>query len=161
MAVAHLTDEEIQAFLDSKQSLDSSTAQHVGKCDACSERQQQYKLLYRELNRQPVINLSKHFEDTVLQKVGLLPQSAPGFRLWQWILFVAVFIAGSGISLIFIGMDTLLQIQTTISNMITVTGKGLGRVRFLQQNFNLFLLSMLVVSAISLLDRIYITRLRR
>ena len=161
MAVTHLRDEEIQAFLDANRSLDSATMQHIEKCESCSERLQQYKLLYQELNRRPVINLSKHFEETILQKVGLSPQSDSGLQLWQWILLSVVLILATGTSLAFIGMERIVQMQAAITNILSTTGDGLGDVQFVQQNFNLFFLSILVISAISLLDKIYITRLRR
>lgn len=161
MAVTHLTDEQIQAFLDSNQNPDSTTMHHVQDCHLCSERVQEYKTLYQKLNHTPVLNLSKGFEDTILKKVGLLPHASPGFKLWHWIMLAVLFVVITGLSAAFIGVERIVQIQQAIANMLVITGDGLGRVSFVAQNFNLFIVSILVLSAISLLDRLYITRLRR
>ena len=161
MAVTHLTDEQIQAFLDSNQNPDSATTYHVQECQLCRERVQEYKSLYRELNRPPALKLSKGFEDTILKKVGLLPQTSQGFKLWHWIVMALVFIIITGISAAFIGIDRVVQIQQAIGKVLVATGDGLGSVRFVAQNVNLFVVSILVLSAVSLLDRLYITRLRR
>ena len=161
MAVTHLSDQEIQTYLDSKHHLDSATTGHLEECHACRTRLQQYEVLYRELSRPLEMRLSKQFDELILQKVGLSPLSHFGFKLWQILLLAAACLSGLGFSIIAIGAKGWSQLETVVSAAIAVTGHGLESVKFVGKNSELLLLTVIVISAISVLDRLYITRMRR
>jgi hypothetical protein len=161
VAVKHLTDEEMQAFLDSEQSMIPVQKQHLKTCDLCKQRLQQYKSLYLELGRPPVMRLSKEFEAKILQKTGLLKQADKNLRWFHWVLLAAVFLLSTVICLFVTGFEHWIKLHAGLSESLQVTREGFTNIPLVQHNYNLLLVSILILSAISLFDRIYINRLRK
>ena len=71
MAVKHLTDAEIQDYLDGnlKQEHVFIVTQHLEACELCQKELHQYKILYSELKSDIDINLSPNFANTVSAKL--------------------------------------------------------------------------------------------
>ena len=69
MRVRHLSEEEVQGFLDDDGSVDARVVgEHVRACDRCAQLLSQYQLLYSELGRDPVEMPSQALIDAVLRQ---------------------------------------------------------------------------------------------
>jgi len=78
VAVKHLTDIEIQDYLD-----DSISAQikknndHLENCEICRNRLEQYRILYGELKADSVPELSPNFVSAVMTEIKALGSAEP------------------------------------------------------------------------------------
>jgi len=72
MESKHLTDEEIQDYLDGNTDRDKSpAAEHMRSCSLCRRNLAQYGSLYSGLSHDPGFELSVDFADKVVTSVGL------------------------------------------------------------------------------------------
>lgn len=71
MAINHLTDTEIQDYLDGNLAgeKESSVMWHLDECQACQHEMNRYKRLYTELKSDADIELSPNFSTAVMSKL--------------------------------------------------------------------------------------------
>lgn len=72
----HLTDNQIQQFLDGSLKSDNSIVTHLDSCSQCQHALADYKILYAGLKEEIDFSLSADFADTVLEKIET-PDSSP------------------------------------------------------------------------------------
>ncbi|MFH1699390.1 MAG: hypothetical protein ABIE07_02285 [Candidatus Zixiibacteriota bacterium] len=70
----HLTDEQIQGFLDRSIILDDETAFHLNTCPQCQQVLSDYKAVIAGLSEEPEMALSASFADSVIEKIPELNQ---------------------------------------------------------------------------------------
>jgi predicted anti-sigma-YlaC factor YlaD len=98
----HLTDEEIQAYLDGPRGkADADLRQHLETCRQCREALQDYGALYRRLADDAAFVLPPDLADSVLTRMGL-EQRRRRLRLPGDLVIVA-----SAIALMLIGISVL------------------------------------------------------
>jgi len=66
MRCQHVTDVEIQEYLEDKQALDFRKVAHIQTCEACQEIAHHYQNLVQELIKEPQWSLSQDFSEKVL-----------------------------------------------------------------------------------------------
>lgn len=64
----HLTDEELQEFLDESLSLGKSRMDHIQSCESCRRALEAYRNLFTGIRTDPGFKLPRHFAKTVAAK---------------------------------------------------------------------------------------------
>ena len=80
MALKHLTDDQIQEYLDGKVSKDSRIADHLQSCGDCKEQIDEYSSLYSALEVDEKIGLSARFAEVVVSKITAQASASPVAR---------------------------------------------------------------------------------
>ncbi len=71
MKYRHLTDEEIQSYLDNQLESDAGWVKvHIDECGFCRNQLAQYKSLYAELGKEPDYSLSENSMNVVMNRIG-------------------------------------------------------------------------------------------
>ena len=96
MALKHLTDNQVQEYLDGKISKNSWMAEHLRSCSDCTEQIDAYSSLYSALEVEEKMGLSANFADRVVSTITAQASTTPGFQIWQ--IFSAI--VGIGLGLI-------------------------------------------------------------
>ncbi len=109
MAIMHLSDNDIQAYLDMIHNglpADTRIVQHLENCKICQEHLTQYSRLYEILAVDKGYELSPGFVDGVV--AAAMPESASErVNIWGTILLVAGFCLGLGVTAFFIDLRML------------------------------------------------------
>ncbi|MCH8954986.1 hypothetical protein IIA28_06675 [candidate division KSB1 bacterium] len=100
MALKHLTDEQIQEYLDGNVSKNSWIADHLKSCGDCEAQIDEYSSLYSALEVEEKIGLSANFADGVVSKITAQASATPGFQIWQ--IFLAVLGLGVGLAAVYL-----------------------------------------------------------
>ncbi len=75
MSVAHISDEQIQEYLDNRDSKrDIVLIRHIRQCGECRAKLHHYRLLYRGLVEADEVNLSSDFTARTMKAVRALPE---------------------------------------------------------------------------------------
>jgi hypothetical protein len=99
MRVRHLSEEDVQGFLDDDGSVDARVVSgHVRACDRCARLLSQYRILYSELGRDSVEMPSPALIDAVLRQAAVRP-SLGWAEILAWTLAGAAGIAGTSMVL--------------------------------------------------------------
>jgi|WetSurMetagenome_2_1015567.scaffolds.fasta_scaffold86258_2 hypothetical protein len=149
MSIKHLTDEEIQLYLDECEAVNRDYVErHLQFCDECRNLAAQYRLLYGELRSEPSFHLQADFASDVLARI---PDCRK--KLTQYINTLIYSLIGA-ISLflcsIFIDWKSVLQ-------GLSITGITFRELASaLNKDFMVFVSAMLVLSLLMLFDKIII-----
>jgi predicted anti-sigma-YlaC factor YlaD len=149
MSIKHLTDEEIQLYLDECEVVNRDHVErHLQFCDECRNLAAQYHLLYDELKSEPSFHLRADFKSDVLARI---PDRRK--KLTQYINTLIYSLIGA-ISLflcaIYIDWKAVLQ-------GLSITGVTFCELASaLNKNFMVFASAMLVLSLLMLFDKIII-----
>lgn len=103
----HLTDAEIQSFLDGETVNREAIAAHLNNCPECRAELSLYRKLYHQLAADDGFLLSAGFADTVLQKVA-----APRRAAANWLengIIIFVILAGLGALLYLLNLNAQLD----------------------------------------------------
>lgn len=93
MSLNHLTDRQIQLYLDGVRSDENSRVEeHVQQCEECRDLVQAYRAVYEEFQSEPGDIFSLAFEDKILK--NLAPQMNRSFQFRRNMLLTAGFIFG-------------------------------------------------------------------
>jgi predicted anti-sigma-YlaC factor YlaD len=159
MALRHLTDEEIQDFLDGNLSPQNalSIQTHLGSCPACQQTLKQYQGLYAGLKSDQGFVLSPDFAKSVISK---LPAEAKAKSILDYAktflsVLGALFVVG--VTLHFVGLRQLGRAwshaflpQYELSSTIIASIKSV--LIGLNGNVGLLILALLALSIIAGLD---------
>ncbi len=104
--MSHLTDREIQAFLDGAPMRQASEIeQHLQLCHQCQNSLEAYQEIYRNLKVAPQVTLPADFKSMVLAQISVEAKQLRQSLEWLLFAFAALF---SLVSLIYIiGVDRL------------------------------------------------------
>lgn len=111
----HLTDEQLQDYLDGNISESDPIAIHVQNCSRCREALKLYEDLRLGLERETAIELSPGFADAVMDR---LPEKLPTtltatsgrFQIKDSLVLVAAAVALIATGLFFVGSDSLVNL---------------------------------------------------
>lgn len=113
MALKHVTDEQIQDYLDGKLSMEKHwIPTHLESCDFCKKQLNQYQNLYAALGKERNFKLSPNFSDSVVARLQEVSAAAFKLRVWHIELSILGLIIGMGAALYFIELKPLLGIFT-------------------------------------------------
>ena len=112
MALKHLTDEQIQEYLDGNVSKNSWIADHLKSCGDCEAQIDEYSSLYSALEVEEKIGLSANFADAVVSKITAQASAAFGFQIWQIILTVVGLSVGLVTAVYLIGINSVGKLFT-------------------------------------------------
>ena len=161
MALKHLTDADIQDYLDGNlsQKQTSNVTQHLDTCNSCKNELSKYKSLYSELRTDTGISLSTNFSKSVISR--LQGESTEVFYLRFWDVFLSVIglVFAVGTTLYFVDFKPLakpftdiLQPQIDFSILIFTNLKGV--LAELNIDINLFVFAGLILLVIIALDHV-------
>lgn len=116
MVINHLTDEQIQDYLDGKPSLSkSSLEEHLNTCAACSKTWGHYQNLYSELKREPGFKLSPNFAGTVITRIPQVAQARARFKFSDVFIGSVGIAAVLGVMIFFIDFSVITEFVTKFS----------------------------------------------
>ena len=115
MALNHLTDEQIQEYLDGNVSKNSWIADHLKSCGDCEAQIDEYSSLYSALEVDEKIGLSANFADAVVSRITLQASAIPGFQIWQILLAVVGFGVGLAAAVYLIGINSFGKLFTSLA----------------------------------------------
>jgi len=112
----HLTDEQIQAYLDKQENYDSKTTKdHLNVCMSCRRRVEEYGELYTALNTDLFTSLPKNFSEQVVSAVSDPQESR--WRFFESGFIIAFFLFGIAASIYFVNpLPFLLNVANNIIN---------------------------------------------
>ncbi len=118
MSLKHLTDDEMQEYLDGNLSLENvlSVERHLESCSFCKESLKQYKSLYVGLANDEGFDLPKSFAKSVISRLQAEPEAKSHFNYANIFLTVLGIIIAVGITFYYLDLKPLGQ---TISNILS------------------------------------------
>jgi len=115
MAVRHLTDEQIQRYLDGDMSRDSDVAYHLQHCLACQQQLELYRKVYESLQQDVGFELAPGFAESVMTRLAAASEKSSRTSLVGLILLVFGTIALAGLALYFFEVKALTEILASLS----------------------------------------------
>lgn len=112
MATAHLTDEQIQDYLDGNLPHDQASVLrgHIRSCQKCQSELTQYQGLYVELKEEVAFNLWPGFSSAVMKAVQAGAKKAWLARLWNLLLPVIGIAVGIGVMIYYVDFKPILKV---------------------------------------------------
>jgi hypothetical protein len=161
MELRHLTEEEIQEYLDNIPGSGNKFAEeHLRTCQLCQKTVEGYKRLYAGLKTDKSFDLSPDFTEKVFSKLSPVPVSKSGLNYTEVFLVILGLIIGICIPLYFMSWKHISQkitgiLQPQINLIITSWNLVEKALQNLHINMNLLLLSGLTLLIVYLLDYIF------
>ncbi len=112
MATEHLTDEQIQNYLDGNLPHDqlSILTAHIQSCPNCQSELAQYQELYAELKEDVSFDLSMNFSNDVIKTVQAEAKRAYMARLWNLLLPVIGIAVGIGVMIYYVDFKPSMKV---------------------------------------------------
>jgi len=139
MQQAHLNDEELQTFLDKKETHSSEAALHLARCEECRSRLEQYKMLYTHLHTyEEDFSLSPAFSSKVMRKIMRKSLFAILGNSWEAIL-ISMGCIGAALGVYFnIDMNSIFTtIGSTLSPNFEIHDSIITPISSILANFNI------------------------
>ncbi len=161
MELRHLTEEEIQNYLDDiPGSGNRFVEEHLRSCQLCQKDLAGYKRLYAGLKTDKGFELSPDFTEKVFSRLSPVPASKSRLNYAEIFLVILGLVAGICIPLYFMGWKYTSQkitaiLQPQINLIITSWNLVEKALQNLHINMNLLLLSGLTLLIVYLLDYIF------
>jgi len=119
----HLSDEQIQRYLDGDMSLDSEAAYHLQECPICQRQLQLYRKVYEGLQQDTGFELAPSFAETVITRLTTVPSKSSRTGL-AGLIFIGFGIAAVAcLTLYFLEAKTLTEMLASL--FAVATGFGL------------------------------------
>jgi hypothetical protein len=159
MQLKHLTDEEIQDFLDGNLSREIAlvTERHLETCLLCREAVKQYQSVYAGLDRDKGFELSKGFAKSVVKMLPAQRIAKSSFGLLNVCLTVLGVVVAAGVTIRYVDLRPL---GSALSHLLPGPQLGSGAVAFVEDllislngNLGLLILGVLTLLIIGGLDR--------
>ncbi len=161
MATAHLTDQQIQDYLDENltQEQASMFRGHLQSCKECRIELAQYRALYSELQAEVAFKLSPDFPASVMKFIRTEARKALLVRLWNLLLPIVGISICVGVMIYYVDFKPFAKAfseslnpsryfdSTVLTNLNEVLSK-------LNINLNLILLAGLSLLAVILIDQL-------
>ena len=94
MDLSHLSDEQIQNYLDQADPLNRAEIEkHLHNCSYCTRNLQIYRGIYHQLSQDPLPDLSDNFSGLLLTRIKSNPDEKTNF--WENIFFIALLVIGA------------------------------------------------------------------
>lgn len=159
MSLKHLTDEEIQDYLDENLSREIAilTKRHLESCSLCREAVKQYQGVYAGLDQDKGFDLSKGFAKSVVKILPEQKEAKPPFDLLNVFLMILGVIVAAGVTIRYVDLRPL---GSALSHLLPGPQLGSGAVAFVEDllaglngNLGLLILGVLTLVIIGGLDR--------
>jgi hypothetical protein len=159
MQLEHLTDEEIQDYLDGNLSPEMATSiqKHLESCGLCREAVKQYQSVYAGLDREEGFELSKGFSKSVVKMLPAEGKAKSSFDILNIFLTISAVIVAAGVTIRYVDLRPLGRI---LSHVLPGPQLGSGIVVFIEDlltglngNLGLLILGVLTLVIIGGLDR--------
>jgi len=155
----HLTDEEIQNYLDGNLSRDIAllTERHLETCPLCREAVKQYQGVYAGLDQDKGFDLSRGFSKSVVKMLPAEGEAKSPFDLLNIFLTILGVIVAAGVTIYYVDLRPL---GSAFSHILPGPQLGSGVVAFVEDllvglngNLGLLILGVLTLVIIGGLDR--------
>jgi len=159
MAVRHLTDEQIQRYLDGDISCDSDEARHLQKCAACQREVQSYRKVYEGLGQDIGFELSPGFTESVMTRLAATAEENSRLSLANLFLVIFGTIVMASLALYFLSMKTITENLMSLSSVATSFGSSVINslntvTASLGVSTGLMLFTVIILTMFAALDRI-------
>jgi len=147
----HLTEEQIQLYLDNKEDTKlSSIRDHLDSCPSCMRNVERYKQLYHALAVDPFPALSEDFSREILSKISGSQKSR--YNIFESGFTIAFFLFGIAASLYFVNPLPFLSkiTNSTLTYLGGITSKFLPE---LNGNTPIFVVAILIFLVVELIDK--------
>jgi hypothetical protein len=115
MEIRHLTDDEVQEYLDGNlPQKDGFIQDHLKTCQFCQEAVVEYKSLYLELKDDKGFKLSRNFAQWVISRIPKQPAAKSHFSYVEALLVVLGIVAAGLTSIYLVDLRPLAQRITAI-----------------------------------------------
>ncbi|MGB7062743.1 MAG: hypothetical protein WBF13_10400 [Candidatus Zixiibacteriota bacterium] len=160
MSLKHLTDEEIQNYLDGNLSREIAilTKRHLESCPLCREAVKQYQGVYAGLDKEEGFELSKGFAKSVVKMLPPQGETKSPFDLLNIFLTILGIVVGAGVTVYYVDLRPL---GRAFSHVLPGPELGSGVVAFVENlliglngNLGLLILGVLTLLIIGGLDRL-------
>lgn len=161
MSLKHLTDEEIQEYLDGNLSPQNASLfeRHLESCSFCKESLKQYQSLYVGLVNDEGFDLPKSFVKSVISRLQAEPEAKSHFNYANIFLTILGIIIAVGITFYYLDLEPLgkaisniLLSQYEFGSALLVSIKSF--LAGLNGNISLLALAGLTLLMIAALDRL-------
>lgn len=167
MPVTHLTDDEIQDYLDGNLSRQGRIflEAHLETCELCQATLKQYQSLYVGLRQDKGFDLPRTFAKSVVAKLPLAQKTESGFNYSDILLGILAILITAFASLYYMDLGSLgerlthIPLPHEIGSWLFEAGKNL--VAALNGNLSLLIVGILVLLVTGALDRILFQPLLR
>ncbi len=168
MALKHISDEQIQEYLDRRVSLENEwISEHFKSCESCRKHLSQYEKLYALLKEDIDFSLSPHFSESVV--AGLQKVSAGVFRIRvKYVMLSGIGLTlGVGTVLYFLGLKRLAgagdQVRSVLQKSFNLEAFStiINFLSNLHINLSLLGFALLIVLIMSAIDRFIIQSKRK
>jgi len=155
----HLSDEQLQAFLENKNLIGSDEIQeHLNSCEICKINLNAYQKIYDVLESEPIPELSPNF---VQMTVGKLKNTnEKKWTLLENITISIMFVVSLAISIYFLDYLNVLTFFKEIDFSL-FTGIGKRVINVLSPNIIYIVAALLITISVELVDRFKIQKLYR
>jgi len=159
MQLKHLTDLEIQDFLDGNLSREIAlvTERHLETCPLCRQAVKQYQSVYAGLDQDKGFELSKGFAKSVVKMLPAQGEAKSPFGLLTVFLMILGAIVAAGVTVRYVDLRPL---GSALSHLLPGPRLGSGAVAFVEDllislngNLGLLILGVLTLVIIGGLDR--------
>ena len=158
MALGHLTDAEIQDYVDGLPTLERRRIDmHLESCQRCEEQVEQYKTLFEALSEDVKLTLSANFSQSIIHEIKQEVRTVSRFRILPALVsFLGLTIAALGL-LNFTTLQPLTRLMratSSIRNSINLewSGKIVAFLSGLDLDLSLLGVAVFVVFLMSLID---------
>jgi len=159
MAVKHLSDEQIQRYLEGDMSLDSEAVYHLQECPICQRQLQIYRKVYQGLQQDADFELAPGFAETVITRLTTVPVKSSRGSLVGLILICFGTTAAACLTLYFLEAKALAE--TLASLFATAVEFGLPLVESFKVTLaslgvrpDIVLFTILILITFGAIDRI-------
>lgn len=147
----HLTDEQIQGYLDNQDSFDNTyILEHLRTCTSCQEILEEYRELYTALNTDPYPALSNDFSAQIVSTISNPEESR--WQLFESGFTIAFFLFGIAASLYFV--NPLPFIANAVSNIVGNLGEY--ATKFLPElngSLPIFIVAIVIFLLVEIIDK--------
>ena len=168
MPVTHLTDEEIQEYLDGNLSHQKRIflEAHLKTCELCQATLKQYQSLYVGLKQDQAFDLPKTFAKSVVAKLPMAEKTKSGFNYSDILLGILATLITAFVSIYYLDLGSLGKRLTHIplpqyELVARLFDAAKSLVAALEGNLSLLVVAILVLLVTGALDRILFQPLLR
>jgi anti-sigma factor RsiW len=122
MAVRHLSDEQIQRYLDGDMSRDSDAAHHLQHCPACMRQLELYREVYEGLQQDVGFELTPDFAESFMARLAAVSEKSSRASFVGLILLVFGTAVTAGLVLYFLEVKALNEILASLSAFVVEFG---------------------------------------
>ncbi len=155
----HLTDEQIQLYLDGEVPCDAGIENHLQRCAICQQRLQLYRAVCKGLEEDVGFELAPGFAESVMARLATTPEKETQGSLLNLILGICGTVFTLSLALYFLDIKTLthglvsfaaasIRFAELFVASFKIVTTGLG------DNVGTILFTILILTVFAILDRI-------